>query len=384
MGRIDGSARGLVRMEVFGAFPEALLNAAAAAGIELWDIERSGENALCFSLYEKRRASLEACAEGCGCELRLLAARGGRSALRRAGRRRWLLLGLLGMLAGLFLSSLFIWRVELRGTERLSRAALLRALEDCGVGVGCYWPGLDLDRVQSEMMLRLPEIGWMAVNVSGSRAVVLIRERQEKPEIFRESAQRDLIAGKSGVVRRVSVLSGSAAVQPGQAVSAGELLIRGRRGSLDGAGEGVCARGDVMAETWTESVAVCPVLAERKNSADRGRSRFALLFGKRRLNLYFGSRKTLDGYDKMLSEYTLGVPGLFSLPIRIVHERLLPYTVSAEPCCEPENMAERLCHALMNETRGQILQLDFVSAERGGLYILTLRAHCIENIVQPG
>ena len=31
--------RGVVRAEIFGAFPESLLNAAAAAGIELWELE---------------------------------------------------------------------------------------------------------------------------------------------------------------------------------------------------------------------------------------------------------------------------------------------------------------------------------------------------------
>ena len=137
-----------------------------------------------------------------------------------------------------------------------------------------------------------------------------------------------------------------------------------------------------MAETWTERIAVCPALEDRKESGGAGRVRTALLFGKRRLNLYFGSRKTLDGYDKMLSEYTLGVPGLFSLPIRIVRERLIPYTLRTGRCVEPEEMAERLRRDLVNGTEGQILQLDFVSGESGGLFVLTLRAHCIENIAE--
>lgn len=382
MDRISQNARGVVRIEVFGAFPEGLLNLAAAEEIELWDAERSGGNSLRFSLYEGRLGTLESLAEKNGCELTVLAAKGGRRALRRLRRRAWLLLGLTVMLVCLTLSSLFVWRIELHGTERLSRTQVLRALEDCGVGVGSFWPGLDVERVRSEMMLRLPEIGWMAVNVSGSRAVVLIRERLEKPELYREKAARDLVAGKSGIVRRVSVLAGIGEVRPGQAVTAGETLIRGQRVGLGGAEEELCARGDVMAETWTERIAVCPAIEERKEAAGAGRSRFALLFGKRRLNLYFGSRKTLDGYDKMLSEYTLGVPGLFSLPIRVVRERLIPCTHRAERCAEPEEMAERLRRDLVGGTEGQILQMDFSSGESGGLLIVTLRAHCIENIAE--
>ena len=382
MERISQNARGVVRVKAFGAFPEGLLNAAACEGIELWDVERGDADSLRFSLYEGRLARLESLAERSGCELSVLAEKGGRKALRTLRRRLWLLIGLAAVFAGLTLSSLFIWRIELYGTERLSRAQVLRALEDCGVGVGSFWPGLDVERVRSEMLLRLPELGWMAVNVSGSRAVVLIRERREKPEIYREQVPRDLVASKSGIVRRVSVLAGIGEVRPGQAVTAGETLIRGQRPGLGGAGEELCARGDVMAETWTERTAVCPALEERKEASGAGHSRFALLFGKRRLNLYIGSRKTLDGYDKMLSEYTLGVPGLFSLPIRIVRERLIPYTLRPERCAEPEQMAEDLRRELMNGTEGQLLRLDFVSGESGGLFVLTLRAHCIENIAE--
>ena len=384
MGRIDDQWRGIVRVEAFGAFPEGLLNRAAGEGVELWNVSKAGESSLCFTMYEKHLDSLSQIAEKCGCVLNVLAARGGRSAVKTAKRRGWLLFGLAAMLVGLIASSLFVWSIELRGTEHLSRGQILRALEDCGVGIGCFWPGLDTERVRSDMMLRLPEIGWMAVNVSGSRAVLLIRERQEKPELWQESGQGDLLARKSGIVRRVSALSGLPEVQPGQAVTAGETLIRGRRGSITGAGESVRAKGDVMAETWTEHIAVCPALEDRKESAGAGHGRVAILFGKRRLNLYLGSRKTLDGYDKLISETALGVPGLFSLPIRIVRERLIPYRLSSAPCLEPEKMAEHLLRKLESDTEGQILQFDFVSGESGGLFSLTLRAHCIENIAVPG
>ena len=178
MERIGQSARGVVRAEVFGAFPEGLLNLAAGEGIELWDVERRDGNTLRFCLYEGRLVRLESLAHKSGCELSVLSSRGGRAALHRVRRRLWLLIGLALALAGVTLSSLFIWRIELHGTERLSRTQVLRALEDCGVGVGCFWPDLDPERVRSEMMLRLPEIAWMAVNVSGSRATVAVAERQ--------------------------------------------------------------------------------------------------------------------------------------------------------------------------------------------------------------
>ena len=376
MRSLSDTVRGVVRLEVFGAFPESLLNTAAGASVELWNAESAGEHRLRFDTYERRLVELEALAQRCGCELRVLRRRGGSISLRFARRRAGLLLGLLVVCLLLFVSSLFIWRIEIRGNSRLSRGELLRALEDCGVGIGCFWPGTSPDLVRSRMMLRVPEIGWMTVNVSGSRAVVLISERREKPEIYRESEAADLVASKSGVVRRVSVLAGRGETGPGQAVCAGELLVSGSR---SGTGP-IRARGSVMAETWPELVAVCPLEEEQKRPSGIAYSRFALVFGKRRVNLYFDGGKAIDAYDKIISEKTLGVEGLFSLPLRLVRERIVPCARTAGCSVDRGEMERRLYAVLDAATEGQILRHSFSAAPADGLFVLTLRAHCIENI----
>ena len=43
--RVSDQLRGLVRADIMGAFPESFLNAAAAAGIELWELAGTGETA---------------------------------------------------------------------------------------------------------------------------------------------------------------------------------------------------------------------------------------------------------------------------------------------------------------------------------------------------
>ena len=43
-------------------------------------------------------------------------------------------------------------------------------------------------------------------------------------------------------------------------------------------------------------------------------------------------------------------------------------------------MAEHLAALLQRETEGQVLQSVYTESVSDGLYILTLRAHCLENI----
>ena len=384
MERISDSLRGSVRLQIFGAFPAGVLNTAAADGIELWDMESKDENTLCLSAYEGRLERLCQIAQRAGCEVVIIRRVGGRDGLRKLLRRPALLTGLALTVLFLFCSSLFIWDVEVRGAERLERGEILCALEDSGFGVGSFWPGVNTDLLRSEVMVRLPEIGWMTVNVGGSRATVVIVERQPKPEMYDPAAAADLIAVRDGLVKRVNVLAGSPQVSKGEIVMAGQTLIGCRTESVNGEARSVHARGSVMADTWYELSAVCPVKVWLETPAGLPHSRFAVVFGKRRLNLYIGSGKTIDGCDKIISEYTLGIPGLFSTPIRLMRERFVPYKTSAGDDYDPNETGRRLYALLESRTEGQILESSLTPGRAGELYVLTLRAHCTENIAVPG
>ena len=272
----------------------------------------------------------------------------------------------------MLLSSLFVWSVEVRGAERVSRGEILRALEDAGLTVGSFWPGLPADLLRSRALQQLPELGWMSVNVCGSRAIVQVREREEKPLLETETGEESLFASSGGVVRRISVLSGRAEVQAGEPVTAGQLLVT----AIPGQGR---ARGSVTAETWRELIAVRPALETEKDPGRWRYSRFALIFGKRRLNLYFSSGKAIDGCDKIVSEYTLGQRGLFALPIRVVRETVVPCR-TRETKAGFADIAARLMTRLQSGLEGQVLEHSCTAAEKDGLLIVTLRAHCMENI----
>ena len=289
MNRIVEQIKGRVRVEVFGAFPESLLNASALSALELWELECVNENTLRFNAHEGDLAKLRELARACSCEMTVIESSGGSENRRFARRRVWLLITAAVLAAVFLVSTLFVWDIEVRGNKRLSRAEIMRALEDCGLGCGSFWPSLSSDMIRSKMLLRLPQLGWMSVNVCSSRAIVLIEEREEKPVIYNEAGAADIAAAKTGIIRRVSVLRGKAIVEPGQAVTEGETLVTGSLESLAGEPRTVYARATVMADTWAELNAVCPETGQHKQPKGVTRSRFAIIFGKRRVNLYLSS-----------------------------------------------------------------------------------------------
>ena len=153
---------------------------------------------------------------------------------------------------------------------------------------GSRWPGLSVDRIRSEMLLKLPELGWMTVNVSGSRALVWVVERVEKPEIYAEQEAADIVARRTGIVTDTLVKNGRSLVKPGSAVLEGEVLVTGAMDSLSHPTRYVRASAEIRADTWYAWTALEPASWEQKTEIKRLRRRFALRVGKKRINLFSG------------------------------------------------------------------------------------------------
>ena len=374
--------KGRVRVEVVGAFPESLLNASALSALELWELECADEYTLRFCVYEADLPLLESIAKKCMCELKIINSTGGSRNKAFLKNHIWLLVLALFILALLCASTLFIWDIDVRGCENLTEGEVLRALAECGVDCGSYWPNLSTDLIRSDMLTALPELAWMTVNVSSSRALVLVSERQEKPEIYIESDGADIVSSGTGIVKKLSVLNGQPQVGIGQAVTEGETLISGTMDSITAAPRNIRAQGAVYADTWREMTAVCPAEMQLKTPHGRTKHRLAIKFGKNRVNFYFSSGNTVDGCDKIIHNYKIGAEGLFALPVTFVVEELRPYKLESAAYSDAEGMADRLQKQLASSVTGEILSSSVTVGAGKGLTVVTLRAACVENIAE--
>lgn len=382
MKRLERNLRGYSRVEVCGAFPESVLNTCALSAVELWELECADEYTLRFCVYEADLPLLENIAKKCMCELKKINSTGGSRNKAFLKNHIWLLVLALVILALLCASTLFIWDIDVRGCEDLTEGEVLRALAACGVDCGSYWPNLSTDLIRSEMLTALPELAWMTVNVSSSRALVLVSERQEKPEIYIESDGADIVASGTGIIKKLSVLNGQPQVGIGQAVTEGETLISGTMDSITAAPRNIRAQGAVYADTWREMTAVCPAEMQQKTPHGRTKHRFAVKFGKNRVNFYFSSGNTVDGCDKIIHNYKLSAEGLFALPVTFVVEELRPYKLESASYSDAEGMADRLQKQLASSVTGEILSSSVTVGASKGLTVVTLRAACVENIAE--
>ena len=369
-----GILRAEARIELRGGGTERLLNACAEAGLPLRDISFSENSCLHATLRQSDLQRMEKTAALFQCEMRTLELWGGGVKRLRARSRLAAFAAVCALL--LALSSLFIWDFEVKGNERLSKGEILRALSDCGVSEGCFWPAADAERVRGEMLLRCGDLAWMTLNVRGSRATVLVLEREEKPELYDEDAAADLVAARAGVVRELNVKNGRTLVGRGALVEAGQTLVSGTMDSPTGQTRSVRAEGKVTAETWPERGIYLSPGTRRKERKNGLRLIVGIRWGKNRIDLVTNSRKELDECDKIVKEYTLGVRGLFRFPLGLCVEIYRPYRITGEAAADLPGAKARALDALEEEIDGEILSYEF--EEKDGLIVL--RAHCLENI----
>ena len=378
-------AAGWTECRAAGALPAAFLNRCAARGVALLEAVPEDDFTLRVRIPSNRLRAAMRCAGETQCALTVVGS-GGAPRLRRALLRRAVpAVCCLAAAVLLAWSKLFLWEIRVTGNETVPTARVLDALRECGVDSGTYWPSLTNDFVRSRLLLELPELAWAGMEIHGSAATVIVRERVPAPPLFDADAPTDLVASKSGFLTNLLVLRGAPQTARGAAVLEGETLISGAVGSRFSGTYLVHAVGDAEAETYYELSARMPLGTLRRTPAGRPRTRWALTIGKKRINFYRNSSFSGETCDKITSTYSLAVPGLFRLPVSLVRETERPCALSPRrtDAADAVRQMQRELEAELRRrigARGEVMTQRFSAAEKDGCCTVTLRAACREHI----
>ena len=384
--------RGSVLFTVTGAFPERFLNLCAQAGVGFWDLEWLDPHTLRLRVSRRDARRVGPLAEKVLCEARARRHLGFPYFLAGFRKRYALLLGLALSLAAVCLLSRFVLTIEVSGNETVSTAAILTELSRQGVRVGAYGPGLDVRRISQESLLRLDGLAWMSINLHGTRAEVLVREKLPEPEVRDESTPANVVAQADGVILDLEVLDGQAVFREGEAVLRGEVVISGTMdlrepeySAVDAGQRLVHARGNVWARTYRTLTAQIPLEAQVKRYTGEEEIQWSLLALGRTVNFFERGGVFSEGYDKIVETHPLTLPGGRVMPLALRRTEYRAYVTEpaalnagAARSMLEERLLERL-DALIGED-GEVLDTVFTVREEDGMLAVTLRAECREQI----
>lgn len=379
---------GWVTAEITGAEPERMLRALAERGITFWGAAPPRDYRLTVQVPQSAARLIGPLAAAIGCEGTVTGRHGLPAAFRKV-RRRYMLLACIGLIGALlYVGSAFVWEIDITDAGTVPEGVIRQALSQCGVDIGAYWPAFSQDQIRNSVLLRVPELRWMTVNMRGSHAEVIVRERWTHLPVVDQRVPAKIVAAKAGLVEKVEALHGTAETDENRAVLPGETLIGGYvtgRNGVIGPGRAI---GTVTARTWYELTAKSPAEAAVKTPNGKKTTRWALILGKTRINFYKGSSICPAGCDKIIMEHPLRVEGLFALPIALEKTVYTAYETRLETRTV---LREELEHQLMERLErtvgqeGEVISAVFSASEEDGALYVTLRAECREQIgrVEP-
>ena len=292
--------------------------------------------------------------------------------------------GGLGLLAALtlFLPSRILL-VEVQGNAVIPENRILETAAQCGIRFWASRREVRSEGMKNALLEAMPELSWAGINTYGSRAVITVREGRDGGEETEPPLVSSIVAALDGFILSCQAERGTALCAPGQGVKAGDVLISGYTDC------GLCVTatrslGEVMAVTQRQIAAITPADCLKKGARKGEEVTYSLILGKFRINFDNNSGISPPGCGRMVTEYTLTLPGNFSLPVKLQKQTVNGYALTKT------DVTEDAAGALLSRFAADHLQaqmiagavteaLETIHAE-DGRWVLTGNYACTEMI----
>jgi similar to stage IV sporulation protein len=227
--RIANYLNGVVRVKICGPVPEKFINLCLARGIFLWSITKHNDDVLAdirlpdfFRIRPLVRKSLS--------RIEVVGYRGFPFALKRLKRRKMLVVGAVVFFVLLHVLTSYIWFVDVTGQNRFSGDQIKMIARASGLKPGAAKDRVDVRGIENQILLQAPQIAWVGVSLTGTRAVIEVVEKTLPKQ--EDKSPADIVAAKAGIITEIIAIAGQAAVKQGDTVKKGDLLIKGMLASL--------------------------------------------------------------------------------------------------------------------------------------------------------
>ena len=280
------------------------------------------------------------------------------------------------------LSGEFIWQIDVSGNVNLSDEAVLSILAAEGVFEGAYIGTIDPLSVANRCAMKIDEIAWMSVNIVGNCVEAVVLEHSDKVVEEKDKMPSNIVATKSGIVRRIELESGVAVVKEGSVVSEGQLLISGVNQLRDESYIYQPAKGQVFVETINEITVEQSIICGKKVYSGK-------ILGATTYIFFTKSKKFTEDYGNLPptcatieTKERVMLFGKIPLPIWIVREEYYPFTLEEITLSEKEAKAMALAKAWLALSKGELVAVEESYAFEGGVATVTLRYRMIENVAE--
>lgn len=312
--------QGYVEVELCGYNSERFVNLCRNKGILLWDVHMEKEHCLCkISLEDYWNTKKIAV------KTHVIPRIQGRCGfpfwLRRVRRRNGMILGFVSGVVLIYFLSVRVWDISFVGQSLYTEERLLKFLSDMQVHVGMTTRKVDCQKIEENIRLTYPDIGWVSAELKGTKLTISMVETNMPVPVVKKKGGYHLVASHDGIIREMITRTGTPMVHVGDTVKKGDILIAGILEYMDDSQtvikkEKVCADGDILLETMYTYEDSCNKTYQKKIYTDYQKKILEISIGNRKIFFAnpFKTLNTTRKYDIIANIQQISLSKSFTLP----------------------------------------------------------------------
>ncbi len=278
---------GILEIEIYGIYPEKVLNLCEKHKISIWGIcFKKGK--ICCKINVRDFRKMPKIFRGQGVRLHILKKQGLPFFTNKYKRRFGVFVGLLIFIFMLNFLSSFVWVIEVKGNKNVNSNEIIYDCQKIGIKEGISVKELDAKNKAQELLLLNDKLSWASFNIEGCVLTVDVTEITQKDES--DISASNLVADSDGIIKHIDVTVGNCVVKVGDTVKKGDVLVSGIIENENGT-KFVKSRGKIIAETVNIKELFQPYEFDESVLTGRQKSKSVIEVFTIKIPLFLGSEK---------------------------------------------------------------------------------------------
>lgn len=305
---------GYLKIVVEGYFIERFINSCVAKNILLMNSSREKSSLLTANIAISDFKKIRRIAKSTKCRVKIIEKKGMPFIFERYKKRKIFAIFLALILISLIAMSNFVWNIEIKCEDEINTEEIMAILNENGLKIGKLKKDIDTVKIVQKIRLERDDIAWAGLHINGTGATVELIKADKKPELIPENEYCNIVSNKEGIITKINVQNGTAAVKVGDLIKNGTILVNG---FLEGKYTGiryVHANANIEAKVWYSKKEKIEKVQEENVKTGKEENKFSIKFNNFQINFY----KTLSkfqNYDTIEEVKKLKIFSDFYLPV---------------------------------------------------------------------
>lgn len=198
---------GYIRVSVEGFYTERFINICINNNVLIWNLKREKNVELYLNTSIKNFKNLIKIAKKTKCKIKIENKKGIPFLLNKYRKRKIFLVLLLVLCFLIFISSMYVWNIELKVEDEKELVGIEEDINEAGLRIGMKRSNINTKDIINSIRLKRNDIAWIGIEQKGTNVIVKIVKAEEKPELIEQNDYCSIVANKGGIITKINALN---------------------------------------------------------------------------------------------------------------------------------------------------------------------------------